>query len=219
MQNSLRNLSLALSVLLLSTSLSGIAQETASNPAMEKFRQDMKTALLNGSLTIPQARELQTNAEILKNARAEQTPGAPIDLLTPYRAVANMKAIMAKVNPRDRETLQGDLQAVLASKHQAASPTATPPTPGQKLGKDIFKAVMFGNPTEPQVKQLQDSLNSLQSIKSKGGRPLQEFQEFNTSKAQIETVMNTGAFRPEDRQVVLDDLNNLGPEHRHAQAR
>jgi hypothetical protein len=34
----------------------------------------------------------------------------------------------------------------------------------------------------------------------------------NKSKGEIETVMNAGSFRDQDRQAVLDDLNNLGPQ-------
>jgi hypothetical protein len=178
---------------------------------MEKFQQDMKTAVLNGSITVAQVKQLQADAETLKNAKAEQAPGSPVDLLTPYRAVSSMKTTMESVDAKDREILRNDLQAVIASK-QAPSSAADPPSPGKKLGKDIFKAVMFGNPTEAQVKQLQDSLNELQGIKSQGGRPLQELRELNSSKSQIESVMNAGSFRPQDRQAVLDDLNSLGPQ-------
>jgi hypothetical protein len=118
---------------------------------------------------------------------------------------------MASVDAKDRETLHNDFQAVLANKAQPAA-SADPPSPGKKLGKDIFKAVMFGNPTEPQVKQLQDSLNELQDIKGKQERPLQALKALQGSKSQIETVMNAGSFRPQDRQAVLDDLNSLGPQ-------
>jgi len=189
--------------------LVAFAQET--NPAMAKFQQDMKTAVLNGSITVAQVKQLQADAETLKNAKSEQAPGAPIDLLTPWQAVSNMKATMATVDAKDRETLREDLQAVLANKAQPAA-SADPPSPGKKLGKDIFKAVMFGNPTEAQVKKLQDSLNELQGIKGEQGHPLQQLKALNGSKSQIQAVMNAGSFRPEDRQVVLDDLNSLGPQ-------
>jgi hypothetical protein len=71
---------------------------------------------------------------------------------------------------------------------------------------------MFGKPTEPQVQQLQESLNSLEKVKSGGEGPLQKLRALKTSKSQIEEVMNAGEFRPADRQAVLDDLNNLGPQ-------
>src|ERR1700760_2490339 len=171
------------------------------NPAMEKFQADMKTAVLNGSITIPQVKQLQADAETLKAAKSEQTPGAPIDLLTPFRAVSNMKTTMASVDPKDRETLRNDLQAVLANKAEPAA-SAEPPNPGKKLGKDIFKAVMFGNPTEAQGQQLQDSLNQLQEVKGNQGHPLQQMRALNSSKSQIESVMNAGSFRPQDRQAV-----------------
>jgi hypothetical protein len=183
-------------------------QADAPNPAREKFQEDMKTAVMNGSITVDQVKELKANADTLKSVRENQTPGAPVDLLTPFRAVSKMKAIMATVDPKDRETLREDLQAVLAN--QPAKAAAADPSAGQKLGKDIFTAVMFGNPTESQVQQLQKSLNSLQEIKTQNQGPLQSLRALRSSKSDIEQVMNAGSFRPQDRQAVLDDLNNLG---------
>jgi hypothetical protein len=169
----------------------------------------LKTAVLNGSITGPQVKQLQADAETLKKARSEQSPEAPVDLLTPWRAVSSMKTIMATVDTKDRETLRQDLQAVIASKQQRA-PDA-PTSPGQKLGKDIFKAVMMGDPTEAQVQQLQDSLNSLKAAKGNQGHPLQALRALNSSKLQIESVIKAEQFRPEDQQAVLNDLNSLGP--------
>lgn len=183
--------------------------QDAGNPPMEKFHQDLKAAVLNGSITAPQVEQLKADAETLKNARSEQTPESPVDLLTPWRTVSNMKKTMAAVDAKDRETLRQDLQAVIASKRQPAS--GAPPTAGQKLGKDIFKAVMMGDPTESQVQQLQDSLNELKAVKGNQGHPLQALHALNNSKSQIESVMKAGQFRPEDQQAVLDDLNGLGP--------
>jgi hypothetical protein len=120
-----------------------------------------------------------------------------------------MKKTLAAVGPKDRETLVMDLEGVVASKKQPSS--EAPPSAGQKLGKDVFKAVMSGNPTEAQVQQLQDSLNELKSVKSDSGHPLQALHTLNNSKSQIESVMKAGDFRPQDREAVLDDLNNLGP--------
>lgn len=211
MKNVVRALSLSIILLTLHQAPSAIAQAAAPNPTMDKFKEDMKTAVLNGSITIPQLKELQANAETLKAAREDRQPGDPVDLLTPYRAVSSMKAIMATVKQQDREILQEDVQALLANqKPQAAS--TQPPNAGQKLGKDVFKAVMFGKPTESQVKQLQDSLNELQQVKSDSGRPLQALRGLRKSKGEIEAVMNAGSFRDQDRQAVLDDLNNLGPQ-------
>src|SRR6202012_660745 len=122
-------------------------------------------------ITIPQLKELQTNAEVLKTYKSEQKPGAPIDFLTPWRTVAKMKAIMATVKQPDRETLEQDLQVIMANK-QPTTVSTEAPNPGQKLGKDIFTAIMHGQPTEPQVKSLQDSMNSLQDIKTDGGGKL-----------------------------------------------
>jgi hypothetical protein len=183
----------------------------SSNPAKDKFQQDIKAAVLNGSITIPQLKELQANAEVLKAYKAEQKPGAPVDLLTPWAAVSKMKAIMANVKQPDRETLEQDLQVMMANK-SATTVSTEPPNPGAKLGKDIFTAVMHGKPTQAQVKQLQDSLNGLQSIKSGGEGKLQQLMTLKKSKSDIEQTMDAGEFRPQDRQAVLNDLNSLGPQ-------
>src|ERR1700678_3825117 len=114
-----------------------------SNPAKDKFQDDIKAAVLNGSLTIPQVKELKQNAEILKNYKATQTPGAPVDLLTPWRAVSRMKAIMATVKQPDRDTLQQDLEVMMANK-QPTTVSAETENPGKKLGKDTFTAIMHG---------------------------------------------------------------------------
>jgi hypothetical protein len=180
------------------------------DPATEKLEQDMKTAVLNGSITVAQVKQLQASAAALKAAKAEHQPGAPVDLLTPYHAVSSMKTVMATMAPKDRQMLREDLDAVLAAKQTATPTAATPPTPGQKLGKDIFKAVMFGTPTEGQVTQLQDSLNSLEKLKEDHDGPLQTVRALRSAKSQIEEVMSAGSFRAEDRQAVLEDLNNLG---------
>ena len=58
-------------------------QETASDAAHDKFKQDIKAAVLNGSITISQLKELQTNAEALKAYKAAQKPGGPVDFITP----------------------------------------------------------------------------------------------------------------------------------------
>jgi hypothetical protein len=200
-----------LCTLFLSVSLVMAAQDAPTSPAQAKFRDDMKAAVLNGSITIPQLKELQANAEILKTYKAEQKPGAPVDLLTPWSAVSKMKAVLASVKPPDRDKLEQDLQLMMATKQEATASTDPPPDAGKKLGKDIFSAVMHGRPTQAQVKSLQDSLNELQSIKSGGERPLQKLMALKQAKSQIEQTMNAGDFRPQDRQVVLDDLNNLGP--------
>ena len=161
MKQHLRALSLSLVLFApLPAAFAGQLGDT-SNPAKDKFQDDIKAAVLNRSITIPQLKELKENAEILKTYKAQQTPGAPVDLLTPWHAVSKMKAVMATVKQPDRDTLEQDLQVMMANKQPSPASTA-PPDPGEKLGKDIFAAVMHGKPTEPQVKQLQDSLNSLQ---------------------------------------------------------
>src|ERR1700759_5395978 len=116
MKRVLQAISLSIVLLALHQAPTAIAQVATSNPAMDKFKEDMKTAVLNGSITVPQVKELQTNAESLKAFREERQPGAAVDLLTPYRAVSNMKAIMATVKQPDRGILQEDAQALLANK-------------------------------------------------------------------------------------------------------
>jgi hypothetical protein len=209
-KKNLYTLSLLL-VVLLQLSVATLFGQTAEDAANDKFKQDIKAAVLNGSITIPQLKELQANAETLKAYKAAQKPGAPVDLMTPWTAVSKMKAIMATVKQPDRDTLEQDLQVMMMNK-PAATPASATPEPGAKLGKDIFTAVMHGQPTAAQVKQLQDSLNSLQNIKNGGERPLQQLMALKKAKSQIEETMDAGQFRPADRQAVLNDLNNLGPQ-------
>jgi hypothetical protein len=187
-----------------------VSAQDEANPLREKFQQDLKAAVMSESITVPQLKEIQDNIAVLKVAKGEENPGAPIDLVTPYTAVSKIKAIMATVKDPARTTLRQDFQLMMATKQPA--PSTEPIPPGKKLGKDIFAAVMHGEPTTAQVQQLQDSLNSLQSIKTGGGGMLQQFREVKTAKAQIEQTMNAGSFLPQDRQTVLDDLNNLGPK-------
>jgi hypothetical protein len=203
---------LSLSIVLAVQLPMALAQEKPSSPAQEKFQQDMKAAVLNGSITIPQLKELKENAEILKTYKATQTPGAPVDLITPWKAVSKMKAVMATVKQPDRDTLDQDLQVMMLNKEPTPASTETAPNPGKKLGKDIFTAVMHGKPTEAQVKTLQDSLNGLQNIKTSGEGKLQQFMALKKAKGDIEQTMDAGEFRPQDRQAVLNDLNSLGPQ-------
>jgi hypothetical protein len=197
-------------VAMLSTSSTLVVAQDEANPLRVKFEQDLKAAVMSQSITVPQLKEIQDNIAVLKEAKGEEKPGAPVDLVTPYTAVSKIRAIMATVKEPARDTLRQDFQLMMAAKQPA--PSTEPDTPGKKLGKDIFAAVMHGEPTTTQVQQLQESLNSLQSIKTSGGGMLQQFRELKTAKAQIEQTMNAGSFRPQDKQTVLDDLNNLGPK-------
>ena len=203
---------LSLSIVLAAQLPMALAQEKPTSPAQEKFQQDMKAAVLNGSITIPQLKELKENAEILKTYKASQTPGGPVDLITPWKAVSKMKAVMATVKQPDRDTLDQDLEVMMLNKEPTPVSTEAAPNPGKKLGKDIFTAVMHGKPTEAQVKTLQDSLNGLQSIKTSGECKLQQFMALKKAKGDIEQTMDAGEFRPQDRQAVLNDLNSLGPQ-------
>jgi hypothetical protein len=198
-------------VLLAQVSVVTLRAQTAEDAATAKFKEDIKASVLNGNITIPQLKELQANAEILKAYKAAQKPGAPVDLITPWTAVSKMKAIMATVKQPDRDTLEQDVQVMMMNK-QTATPASATPDPGAKLGKDIFSAVMHGQPTATQVKDLQDSLNSLQGIKTGNEGPLQKLMALKKAKSQIEQTMDAGQFRPADRQAVLNDLNSLGPQ-------
>lgn len=135
-----------------------------------------------------------------------------MDLLTPYNAVTWMKTIMASVKEPDRNTLMQDLHTVMAAKKVAAAPAAQPDPPGKKLGKDIFVGVMHGTPTQEQVQTLQQSLNSLQGLKSSREGKLQELRTLRQAKSQIDQTMQSDVFRPEAGQAVLNNLNNLAPQ-------
>ena len=187
-----------------------VAAQDESNLVKEKFQQDLKAAVMDQSITVPQLKEIQANVAILKEAKGDQQPGAPVDLVTPYTAVTRIREIMATVKQPARDTLRQDFQLMMATKQP--SPSTEPDTPGKKLGKDIFAAVMHGEPTPAQVQQLQDNLRSLQTVKGSGEGLLQQFRTLKAAKAQIEQIMNAGSFRPQDKQTVLDDLNNLGPK-------
>src|SRR5580698_2512051 len=152
-----------------------VAAQDETNPVKEKFQQDLKAAVMDQSITVPQ-----------------------------------LKEIMATVKQPARDTLRQDFQLMMATKQPA--PSTEPDTPGKKLGKDVFAAVMHGEPTPAQVQQLQDSLRSLQTVKGSGEGLLQQFRTLKAAKAQIAQIINAGSFRPQDKQTVLDDLDNLGPK-------
>jgi hypothetical protein len=61
--------------------------------------------------------------------------------------------------------------------------------------------VIFGNPTEEQVQQFQNGLNTLQGVKGEQDHPLQQMSALNASQSQIQTVRNAGSFRRADRQL------------------
>ena len=133
-------------------------QGNASNPATDKFHQDIKAAVLNGSITIPQLKELQTNAEVLKAYKAEQKPGAPVDFVTPWQAVSKMKAIMATVKQPDQETLEQDLQVMMANKQPTTCLHRGPRTLARNSAKTYSPPSCTVSRPKPQVKSLQDSL-------------------------------------------------------------
>lgn len=181
MISNFKTLSLSVILMALQPILSA-ALDVPSDPSKEKFQQDIKAAVLDEAITIPQLRELQTNLDTLKAAREARRPDAPVDLLTPYHAMSNIKRVLGNVSPKYRETLQTDLQAVIAAQGSKTALSEPAPSAGEKLGKDIFKAVMAGNPTDKQILQLQDSLNSLLKLKTEHARPLQALFTLKRSK-------------------------------------
>jgi hypothetical protein len=48
-------------------------------------------------ITVAQLKEIKENIVILKEAKAERQPGAPVDLMTPYLAATKVRATMASV--------------------------------------------------------------------------------------------------------------------------
>jgi hypothetical protein len=205
---------IAISTLVAAAFLFAVARPITAqeeNPAKEKFQQDLKSAVLNGSITGPQLKEIQQNLEVLKAAKSA-TPGGPVDLMTPYTAISKIRGIMATVKEPDQTTLRQDFKLMMATRQPA--PSTEPETPGKKLGKDIFSAVMKGEPTPDQVQSLQQSLNSLESLKGSSDGGLKKLRTLKEAKSQISQTVNSPNFRPEDTQTVLADLNNLGPQGR-----
>jgi hypothetical protein len=185
-----------------------VQAQNQPNPARDKFEQDIKSAVTSGSITVDQLKDIEANLEVLKQAKAAQQPGAPVDLMTPYSAVSKIKATMANVKEPARTTLHQDFQALMASRQPP--PSATPDPPGKKLGKDIFTAVIRGEPSPAQVQQLQERLNSLEALKTSSEGGLQKLRTLREAKSQIQQAMTAGGFSPEDSQTVINDLNNLG---------
>lgn len=94
------------SVILMATSIVSssvlVKAQDEPNPVKEKFQQDLKAAVMNESITVAQLKEVKENLAILKEAKAERQPGAPVDLMTPYSAVTKIRATMATVKEPDR---------------------------------------------------------------------------------------------------------------------
>lgn len=190
------------------TTLALVQAQDTPNPARDKFEQDIKAAVADGSITVDQLKDIQGSLEMLKQAKADQQSGAAVDLMTPYNAVSKIKATMANVKEPARSTLRQDFQMIMASRQPPPSPTPDPP--GKKLGKDIFTAVLRGDPTPAQVQQLQQSLNSLEALKTSSEGGLQKLRTLREAKSQIQQAMTAGGFSAQDSQTVIEDLNNLG---------
>ncbi len=111
------------------TSSTFVAAQDEANPLREKFQEDLKAAVMSESITVTQLKEIQANIAVLKEAKGEEKPGAPVDLVTPYTAVSKIKAIMATVKEPARTTLRQDFQLMMATKQPAPS---TEPCPSGK---------------------------------------------------------------------------------------
>jgi hypothetical protein len=98
---------------------------------------------MSQSITVPQLKKIQDNIAVLKEARGEEKPGVPVDLVTPYTAVSKIRAIMATVKEPARSTLRQDFQLMMAAKQPAPSTESV--APGKKLGKDIFPLSCMAN--------------------------------------------------------------------------
>ena len=88
MRSAIKILSFCLAMAILQPALSALQTDTP-NPAREKFQEDMKTAVMNGSITVAQVKELKDNADTLKSVRENQTPGSvplPVKQIRPAAA-------------------------------------------------------------------------------------------------------------------------------------
>ena len=70
--------------------------------------------------------------------------------------------------------------------------------------------MLKGEPTPAQVQQLQQSLNSLEALKTSSEGGLAKLRALRQAKSEIQQAMTAGGFSPQDSQTVIDDLNNLG---------
>ena len=110
-----------------------VKAQDETNPVKEKLQEDLKAAVMDESITVAQLKEIKENIVILKEAKAERQPGAPVDLMTPYLAATKIRATMATVKEPDRTTLRQDFQLMMATKRP--EPSTEPGTPGKRLGK------------------------------------------------------------------------------------
>jgi hypothetical protein len=79
MKIALRAVSLSIVLLALLHAPSAMAQAEPSNPAMDKFKEDMKAAVLNGSITVPQVK--RRNLEGRQRRAFTGRPGRSSDSL------------------------------------------------------------------------------------------------------------------------------------------
>jgi hypothetical protein len=201
---------LGLSFLLCATA--SARDEGAQSLALQKFQNDVKAAATNGSISADRATQVQQSAASLQSYNRSRKPGAPVDLLTPYQAVAVLKSVAADPNltPADKETLRQDLIVVINSQVPSA-PATEPAKPGSNLESDVLKAVLNGNPTEAQVKQLQDCLNQLRLGEGVNEAKIGLRAALKKAQLDIMEIITTDSFRDSDRQAVLGDLSALGP--------
>jgi hypothetical protein len=195
----------------LSCVVTGAVDDSARSHALQKFQDDVKAATANGTVTPDQVKQVQESIATLKAYNVAHTPGAPIDLLTPYHAVSALKVVAGDPNlkPADRKALQQDLALVVNSMEPIAP--AAQSAAGPHLAADVLKAILNGDPNEAQVKQLQESLNRLQQDKGVNEGRIAQAPALKKAKLDIAEIINSSSFRDPDRQAVLEDLNALGP--------
>ena len=130
-------IALALHVIVLAslnlTTWAFVEAQDQPDPARDKFEQDIKAAVANGSITVDQLKDLQGSLAMLKQTKAEQQPGVTVDLMTPYNAVSKVKETMASVKEPALTTLRQDFQMMMASRQPPHS--AAPDPQGKSLAK------------------------------------------------------------------------------------
>jgi hypothetical protein len=188
------------------------AQQDSQSLALQRFQNDVKAAATNGSIPADQVKQVEQSAASFQSYLRARKPGPPVDLLTPYHAFAVLKSVAAEPNLKsfDKETLHQDLILILNSLISSA-PTTQPAKPGGDLATDALRAVLNGNPTEDQVKQLQEGVNRLLRAEGVNEGKIAERAASKKAQLSITEIISTASFRDSDRQAVIEDLSSLGP--------
>ena len=81
-----------------------------------------------------------------------------------YISQSDIKGIFSSTDATNRTQLQNDFKGSWLRRPPRLQLKNPNPSAGEKLVKDIFKVITFDNPTEQQVKELQESLGALQKV-------------------------------------------------------